>query len=60
MVVLHSKTNVLFLNGLCAMFISKFEHISYSSISAELQSLKFVIPVIMHAYCYFHHQLVKE
>lgn len=39
MVVLHSKTNVLFLNGLSAMFISKFEHISYST-SAKLQKAK--------------------
>ena len=42
------------------MFILKFDHISYRSISANLQSLQFVTSVITHAYCYFHHQLVKE
>lgn len=55
---IHSKTNVLFLKGLVQCL--KFDHISYRSITANLQSLQFVTPVIMHAYCYFHHQLVKE
>lgn len=42
------------------MFIFKFDHISYRSISANLQSLQFVTSVITHAYCYFHHQLVVK
>lgn len=40
------------------MFILKLDHIR--ALTANLQSLQFVTPVIMHAYCYFHHQLVKE
>lgn len=40
------------------MFMLKLDHTSYRT--ANLQSLQFVTPVIMHAYRYFHHQLVKE
>lgn len=43
------KTNALFLKGLVQCL--KFDHISYRSITANLQSLQFVTRVIMHACC---------